>query len=426
MLRLSGPAAGAALVALAGRGLPAPRRAVLAVLADPETGEKLDRGLVLWFPGPTSYTGEDVAELHVHGSPAVVSGLMAALGRLAGLRPAEPGEFTRRAFDHGKLDLTAVEGLADLIAAETAAQRRQALRQMDGALARLYEGWRGDLIHLMARVEADIDFPDEDLPAGLVGLVRGRLPGLIGAMAAHLADDRRGELLRDGYRIAIIGAPNVGKSSLLNALAKREAAIVAATAGTTRDVIEVHLDLAGYPAILADTAGLRATSDAIEGEGVRRARARAAAADLKIALFDASAAPIADPETAGLVDDETLVAVNKTDLALPPATLLGRPALALSVTTGQGLDRLVREIEARIARRLDSGGAAAAPALSRERHRRGLRDCVLALERAQSAELPELLAEDLRLAARALGRITGLVDVEDILDAMFRDFCIGK
>ena len=286
VVRLSGPRAGVALDALAsGRVRPEPRKAALRRLTDPATGARLDEALVLYFEGPASFTGEDVVELHLHGGRAVVAGVVEALGAIEGLRPAEPGEFSRRAFEHGKLDLTEAEGLNDLIHAQTAAQREVALRQMDGALRALYEGWRTSLVSHLAHLEADIDFPDEDLPEGVAGAVRPEIVGLRRSIEDHLADGRRGRALRDGYRIVILGEPNAGKSTLMNALAKSDVAIVSDEAGTTRDVLEVQLDLGGYPVRLIDTAGLRDEgAGAVEAEGIRRARARAEEADLRLVL----------------------------------------------------------------------------------------------------------------------------------------------
>jgi tRNA modification GTPase len=418
VVRVSGPGAGAALVALTDRPLPRRRVATLRRLVDPASAETLDEALVLWMPGPASFTGEDVVELHIHGGRAVVAGVVEALGRRAGLRPAEPGEFTRRAFETGRMDLTAAEAVADLVAAETAAQRRQALRQMGGALARLYDGWRERLVRALAHVEAAIDFPDEDLPGGILGAATGEVAALQVAIGAHLDDGGRGERLRAGVSVAIVGAPNAGKSSLLNALAGRDVAIVSARAGTTRDVIEVHLDLAGCPVILADTAGLRETDDEIEAEGVRRARARAAAADLTVALFDATTAP--DDATRALVGPETIVVRSKADLGAPLGGIGGLP---VSARTGAGLAELLARLTAAVT---DRFAAADQPALTRARHRSALIEARDALARSRSARLPELAAEDLRLAARALGRITGRIDVEDLLDVIFRDFCIGK
>ncbi len=424
VVRLSGPGAGPAVEALAG-DLPPARRASLRSLREPASGAPLDNALVLWFPAPASFTGEDVAELHLHGGRAVTAAVLDALGALPGLRPAEPGEFTRRAFDNEKLDLTAVEGLADLVAAETEAQRRQALRQLDGALGRLYDGWREVLLHGLALAEAEIDFPEEGLPLDLAAKERRKIEDVYTCITQHLEDNGRGERLREGVFVAILGAPNVGKSSLLNLLARRDAAIVAHTAGTTRDVVEVQMDIDGYPATLADTAGLRESADAVESEGVRRALARAADADLKIAVFDAVLWPATDPRTAAVVDDDTLVVVNKIDLHAVPAgvTLGGRRVWPLSCETGEGLAGLVAGLGAEVAGRLQPGNA---PALTRTRHRMALGDCARALGSFLGASAPELAAEDLRLATRALGRITGRVDVEDLLDVIFAEFCIGK
>jgi tRNA modification GTPase len=428
VIRISGPHASAALTAL-GSASPPPRQLRRTRFRDPASGEIIDDGLVARFPAPHSYTGEDMAELHIHGSPAVMSALLEILGHQAGFRMAEPGEFTRRAFENGKLDLTEAEAIADLVAAETAAQRRQALRQLSGELKQLYEGWRKELLRALAHLEAAIDFPDEGLPPEIGTAVTAAAQQLTGEISAHLADDRRGERLRDGLSVAILGPPNAGKSSLLNALARREAAITSSTAGTTRDVIEVHLDLGGYPAILADTAGLRDSSDAIEAEGVRRARARAEEADLKLMVLDATRPEEASPAVRAMVDADTLVLANKIDLAASESVSAWAdgvgtsPALRISVKTGTGLDALLAKLTAELARRFDATGA---PLITRARHRAALEACVAALRRYDAAALPELAAEDLRLAARALGRITGRVAVEDLLDIIFRDFCIGK
>lgn len=415
IVRVSGPMAGPSLERLSGV-LPAPRLARFAALTDPMTGEAIDQGLVLWFPGPASFTGEDVAEFHVHGGPAVVAALLAALGRIGDCRLAEAGEFSRRAFLNGKLDLTQVEGLGDLIEAETAAQRRQALGQMAGGFARIAEAWALRLTRTLAHVEAAIDFPDEDLPDDLLGPARIVAETLEREIKARLADGRRGEILRDGLSVALIGPPNSGKSSLMNALAGRDAAIVSAQAGTTRDVIEVHLDLGGYPVILADTAGIRDGADPIEAEGIRRARARADSADLRLLILDAGAPEQLDG-FAALRNEATLLVWNKVDLRDPPSE-----GLAVSAATGQGLGALIEALAARAEGML--GGDA--PIVTRERHRTALEECVMSLARAVAGADPALVAEDLRLAVRALGRITGRVDVEDLLDVIFRDFCIGK
>jgi tRNA modification GTPase len=423
VFRLSGPLAGPALRALSGSPLPEARRAKRAELSD-GTGAPLDDGLVLWFPGPQSFTGEDVVELHVHGGRAVAAAVTEALLAL-GLEPAEPGEFSRRAFHAGKLDLTQAEAIADLVDADTAAQRRQALRQLGGSLGHLYDDWRERLLRCQAHLEAEIDFAEEDLPGGLGEEARGALRRLAEEIAAHLADGHRGERLRDGLSVAIVGAPNVGKSSLLNRIAGRNAAIVSSLAGTTRDIIEVHMDLGGYPVTLADTAGLRDAAEAIEEEGVRRARARAESADLCLVVFDAEALPVLDPSSVALVNDDALVVVNKSDRCpmLAVDRISGKTPFLISADRGEGIDVLLSALEGRARDLLDGSGA---PAISRARHRRALEETEASLRRALLAPLPELAAEDVRLAARHLGRITGRIDVEEMLDVIFREFCIGK
>ena len=399
--------------------MPAARLARHVRVRDPETGEGIDDGLALWFPGPNSVTGEDVAELHLHGSRAVSAAVMAALAR-RGLRLAEPGEFTRRAFLNGKLDLTQAEAVADLTAAETEAQRRQALRQLEGGLGDLYRGWSERLLRLLAHLEAAIDFPDEDLPPEIEARVAEESAALLGEIEAHLADDRRGERLRDGIAVAIVGPPNAGKSSLLNQLARREAAITSPIAGTTRDVIEVAIDLAGYPVVLADTAGLRDSADVVEREGLRRALARAEAAELRLFVFDA-ARPQDVAGAARWPGPDTLLVANKVDLVGRQASLPAG-ALAVSALTGEGLPNLIERVVVGIAERYDIG----APLLTRARHREALEAAAGAVSRSVGTEFPELRAEDLRIAWRSLGLITGRANVEDLLDVIFRDFCIGK
>lgn len=512
VVRISGPRAGEALKTLMGR-IPDPRKAALARIRGRD-GEIVDQALALWFPGPQSETGEDVAELQLHGGHAVVVAVFAALSQIDGLRMAEAGEFTRRAFENGKLDLTAVEGLADLVMAETEGQRRQAFRQMTGVLRERSENWRTQLIQALALVEARIDFSDEaDVPQDLVAPALRIARSLEGDIASVLAEGNRGERLREGFVVAIAGPPNAGKSTLLNRIAKREAAIVSPYAGTTRDVIEVHLDLGGLPVTLLDTAGIRETDDPVEREGVRRACERAAAADL--ILWVVEAGDTARPDEAGnagrLVDDvgssarSRDVGTGRTarpsdvgftscrpdDREVGPVTRLSsnqsgrapawlirnkidsqqgvtqrnersvqskgknepsvrvneplRNAVSkglteksevefssnestfdISAKTGAGLDVLLDAL----ARRAENFLAGAESALvTRERHRLALQDALAALRRASAPGLSsreDLLAEELRLAARALGRLTGRVDVDDVLDVIFRDFCIGK
>jgi tRNA modification GTPase len=420
VIRVSGPEARQALAALSCK-LPTPRRATRARFIDRRDGETIDDGIALYCPSPASVTGEDVVEVHLHGGRAVLDAVISVLSAQPGFRLAEPGEFTRRAFEHGKLDLTAAEAVADLVAAETAAQRRQALRQLEGRLGALYDGWRARLLRASAYREAAIDFADEELPEGIVEQAGQDVAALIGEVAAHLSDDHRGEIVRDGVSVAIVGPPNVGKSSLLNALAKRDVAITSAIAGTTRDVIEVRLDLKGYPVIVADTAGLREARDSIEAEGVRRARARAEKADLVVVVLDISH-PEEAAELGDLVKDAAVVVLNKADLAVSSRTDPVN-AVAVSAITGEGIPALIDRLASEVERRFAVGGA---PSLTRTRHRAAVEECLVALRRSTRAELPELAAEDLRLAMRALGRITGRVDVEDLLDIIFRDFCIGK
>jgi tRNA modification GTPase len=463
IVRISGPRAGAALKALSGK-IPAPRQAALARIRDPADNEIIDEALALWFPAPHSETGEDVAELQLHGGRAVIAAVLAALATVEGLRPAEAGEFTRRAFENGKLDLTAVEGLADLVMAETQGQRRQAFRQMKGLLGGRAESWRQRLIQALALVEARIDFSDEvDVPDNLLAPALAIARELETEIAAALADSRTGERLREGLVVAIAGPPNAGKSTLLNRLAKREAAIVSPYAGTTRDVIEVHLDLLGWPVTLLDTAGIRDTEDPVELEGVRRARERAAAADLVLWVVDAREAGQNLPKSTkkAQIDPQNWLIRNKIDQLQgrnesratsrrrsehksdPKKTLKNivnnelihkndsvsysnELIFNLSAVTGEGFDQLL----AQLARHAEVFLAGAEQAVvTRERHRLALEEVLAALRRAQGSHVAsheDLLAEELRIAARALGRLTGRVDVEDILDVIFRDFCIGK
>ncbi len=423
VMRLSGPATSQALRALFG-AVPPPRRAVLRALRDGD--EVLDSALVLWFPAPHSYTGEDMAELHLHGSPAVVARVTEALLAL-GLKLAEPGAFTRRAVLNGKMDLTAAEAVADLVHAETESQRKQALRQLGGDLRRLYDDWRERLTQAQAHLEAAIDFADDDVPPDLREMVVAQVRDLAAEMQAHLADGHKGERVREGLYAAIIGAPNAGKSSLLNRLARRDVAIVTAQPGTTRDVLEVPCDLGGYALTLADTAGLREASDLVEQEGIRRALARAGQADFRVLIFDATQTP--DEATLAQYQEGDLVVFNKCDLA-PPPPLPERDGgwgwggvIPVSALTESGLYVLLAALTARAAALADTGSR---PTLTRARHRSAVAETVGALERAAKARQLDLVAEDLRLASRALGQITGAVGVEDLLDVIFRDFCLGK
>ena len=418
VIRVSGPASSASLELLAAR-CPEPRVASLAAITHPLTGSVIDRGLVLWFPAPRSFTGEDSAEFQVHGSRAVLAALLDALSAVPGCRPAEPGEFTRRAFLNGKLDLAAVEGLADLIDAQTEVQRRQALRQYDGALGRWVGDLRERLLDAQALAESAIDFADEgDVSATAFEAALGQTSEIADIIRAELDRPPAGERIREGFVVTLAGPPNAGKSTLLNCLARREAAIVSPHAGTTRDPIEVDLDLDGYSLVLIDTAGLRPTVDPVELEGIARAEAKARAADLVLWLQDATENP-----------------TPPSDPALPQVWTIGtkadRPgipsphhAVLVSAQTGAGLEALIARLKALVIDQLVGGDAAL---VSRARHRIALVDAEAALRRAACVRTDaELMAEELRAAARALGRITGRIDVEEILGAIFSRFCVGK
>jgi tRNA modification GTPase len=422
VVRVSGPSARAAVEALTD-SLPEPRRAVLATLR--RNGEAIDRGLVLFFPGPRSFTGEDVVELHVHGGRAVIAAILSTLGELASFRPAEPGEFTRRAFVNRKLDLTEVEGLADLVAAETEAQRRQALRVAGGGLRHRAEDWRKRLVRARAWVEAELDFVDEaDVPDKAGAHVMEDVAGIAREMRAVLDDEHRGERIRDGAEIVVLGPPNAGKSTLINALARREVAIVAPEPGTTRDLVEVRLDLGGYPVTVVDTAGLRETDGLVEREGIRRARARAAEADIVLWLSDVTA-PVAPAP--GEVAGRLLRVGTKADLVEDRSDrilLAERFDVAISIVDGSGLDILIDQLRRFVA---DEFRPRESDLIVRARHRAALTACADALDAARvNPAQPEIRAEELRRAGDALGRLAGRIDVEDVLDAVFREFCIGK
>jgi tRNA modification GTPase len=420
VLRLTGPDVHSIVASLATKH-PEPRRASLVTFTDPASGVEIDRGLLLFFPGPASFTGEDCAEFHVHGGPAVVAALIRALSAFANTRPALAGEFTRRAFENGKLDLTEVEGLADLIEAETEAQRRQALRQADGGLRRKAEAWRAALLEASALIEAEIDFSDE---ADVATLTRGKLAAILAPVRSDLegalANAQAGERLRDGLVVVIAGPPNAGKSALFNALARREAAIVSPIPGTTRDAIEVHLDMAGCPVTLIDTAGLRPSQDVVEQIGVARARAEAEAADLVLWLSEAEA-PVA-PELSA--NAKIWRILTKLDLcsSRPEAS---NEAIALSAATGENLDLLIERLAAFAGAATGSGEPAL---ITRERHRKAFEAAAAALRRAeQGLHGPvELLAEELRAAVHALEMLIGRIDVETVLGEIFARFCIGK
>ncbi|KAM3876324.1 5-taurinomethyluridine-[tRNA] synthase subunit GTPB3, mitochondrial [Diretmus argenteus] len=455
VVRVSGPASATALGCMAGitHSLLRPRTALLRSITNPRSKEVLDRGLILWFPGPHSFTGEDSAEFHIHGGPAVITAVLQALGSLPGMRPAEAGEFTRRAFHAGKLGLTEVEGLGDLIHAETEAQRKQALRQMSGELGRLYQEWSHKLKRCLAHVEAFIDFSEDELiEDGVLDQVDRSVCDLQAAMESHLKDERRGERLRSGVQVVIAGATNAGKSSLLNTLCQRPAAIVSPIAGTTRDVVETALDISGFPVVLSDTAGLRESPDLVEREGVRRARERVEQADLTLVVVDSTQLPPDVQQVPAFLQEHLqsvlptqehsqtegyLLVLNKTDLvpdeqrqrmekelrcfsSLPPVCVI-------SCQTNEGVQDFLKVLHSRV-KALCGDPLSGAPSLTQARHRAHLQHCVAALaqyQRYRDIDLA-LAAEGVRLALTSLGRITGRVGAEEILDIIFKDFCIGK
>lgn len=418
VIRISGPNANFALQKLA-RRMPPPRQAALVDLVDPKTGQPLDSALTFRFVQPASATGEDSVEFHVHGGRAVVAGVLRALGTLPGFRAAEPGEFARRAFANGKLDLTQAEGLADLIDAETEYQRVQAFRQSRGLLASLYNEWRDRLIEAMALTEAAIDFSDEgDVAENALTDARSRAEDLRAELAAHLTDARRGEIVRSGFRVVLAGPVNAGKSTLLNWLAKRDAAITSEEPGTTRDVIEVKLDVDGLPVVVLDTAGVRDAAGAVEREGIRRSRAQMETADLVLWLSPVSGGD--DHQTDAPPPTSTVV---RTKIDLDPGVLAG--ARAISVETGAGLSEFMDWLSDHVRDRLDGTDE---PVITQVRHRQHVAAALDHIDAfiGSGSLLPELAAEELRLAATEIGRLTGRVDPEDVLGAIFGRFCIGK
>jgi len=423
VIRISGRGAAQAFFALGFKDLPEPRKAVFAKLIN--NNEIIDQALCLWFPAPRSFTGEDTAEFHIHGSIAVIENITNVLSKIEGFRIAEPGEFSKRAFENGKMDLVQAEGLADLIEAETSAQSKQALRAMEGDASKIYDDWRTRIIEIMAFIEAYIDFPDENIPHDLDIQAQGKVAAIIREINSQIANDA-GERIRNGAVATILGAPNVGKSTLINFLSKRELAIVSEIAGTTRDFLEAHLNIEGLPLTVIDTAGLRETQDKIEQEGVRRALSKAENADFKIILID-------DEKNIGDVknfiqDDNSILVMNKIDVQRPAKNeVMGKKFIPISLKEKTGLQELVKEIKARLEKILGNGENAI---ITRKRHKNLLQDCAGELEEfiaARQNNLPiELCGENLRRSAVSLGKIVGKIGVEDILDKIFSEFCIGK
>ena len=425
IIRLSGSASEEVLKILTRKQTTKPRLASLRRIHSPVNQDAIDEGIVIWFPGPNSYTGEDVVEFHVHGGPSITEEVLKSISTIGSCRIAEPGEFTRRAFQSGKMDLTSAEAAADLIDAKTIEQRRQALKQFDGQLAGLYDEWRKQLIDLLAYAESAIDFSDEELPENINKTIKHNILCIKDSIAQHIDDKMVGERIRSGFRVTIVGAPNSGKSSLLNRLATRDAAIVSDIAGTTRDVIEVQMNLEGFAVIISDTAGIRDAQNEVEVEGVRRARKSADEADLLVVVFDALDLPNISDLTSTYITDKSLVLINKVDVLEHnlPSEINGKEILGVSAKTGEGFEEFQLKLNQDIKNYFRNNEQ---PVLTRVRHREALEEALVSLNRSSQAKLPELVAEDIRLAVRSIGKITGRVDVEDVLDIIFNEFCIGK
>ena len=427
VVRVSGKEAAEVVKQLTGDDLPAPRVAVLKKLKNSNTNEMIDEGIVLWFPGPNSYTGEDLAEFHVHGSRAVVSALHSTISGIKNCRLAEPGEFTKLAFQNGKINLLKAEGIADLVSAETEIQRKQAVEIMNGKSSDKFTSWRTKLLKILAHVEAKIDFPDEDLPKDILDEIQKTSNQVSKEIEKVLDDQKVGERIREGFKIAIVGPTNAGKSSLLNYLSKRDVAIVSEIAGTTRDVIETHLNLDGYPVVVSDTAGIRESKNEIEKKGIKLALNRAEDADLKLIIVDAKSVDFTSV-LEELIDENAILIVNKSDLIAGNINneLKKHDHILVSIKNNLNLDKLILKIKKKLENKFISYGDIL---ITRERHRQHLEQCISHLKNFKNkngSEDYDKAAEDLRLATRHLGMIVGKVDVEEILGSIFNDFCIGK
>ena len=427
VVRVSGKEAAEVVKQLTGDDLPVPRVAVLKKLKNSNTNEMIDEGIVLWFPGPNSYTGEDLAEFHVHGSRAVVSALHSSISGIKNCRLAEPGEFTKLAFQNGKINLLKAEGIADLVSAETEIQRKQAVEIMSGKSSNKFTSWRAKLLKILAHVEAKIDFPDEDLPKDILDEIQKTSNQVSKEIEKVLDDQKVGERIREGFKIAIVGPTNAGKSSLLNYLSKRDVAIVSEIAGTTRDVIETHLNLDGYPVVVSDTAGIRESKNEIEKKGIKLALNRAEDADLKLIIVDAKSVDFTSV-LEELIDENAILIVNKSDLIAGNINneLKKHDHILVSIKNNLNLDKLILKIKKKLENKFISYGDIL---ITRERHRQHLEQCISHLKNFKNkngSEDYDKAAEDLRLATRHLGMIVGKVDVEEILGSIFNDFCIGK
>lgn len=427
VIRISGPHTVKCLQSLGVTHHPEHQKAFFHKISDVKTKELVDETLITFFKSPQSFTGEDVAEISIHASPFILKKMFELLSDIDGVRLAEAGEFSKRAFLNGKLDLVQAESIPDLIACETQAQHKQALKQLRGDLGKIYEDWRFRLVETSAHLEAFIDFPEDDLPQDIIDKVEGNVKTLSAQIQAHLSDGKIGQKIKEGLNLAIIGAPNVGKSSLINFLTKSDVAIVSPIAGTTRDVVETHLAIAGMAVKISDTAGLRQTEDVIEKEGIKRALQKAHDADLKIFILDASN-PILDINDQNLIDTNTIVLLNKVDLCEKiPTWISNLNPLPISLTHKINTSNLLGELERKILEILPSSYHEQNSALiTQERYRIALKNAVDFLEEFSLDKEIELAAEDLRMTAREIGKITGKVDIEHLLDVIFSSFCIGK
>jgi len=427
VIRLSGHDTSKVITLLTGKEPPKPRVATLRKINKINTSELIDEGLILWFPGPESYTGEDMAEIQVHGSKAVVDALHSSLSDIKNCRLAEPGEFTKLAFQNGKINLLKAESIADLISSETEIQRQQAIKIMNGKSADQFNILREKLLKILSHIEAKIDFPDEDLPNNVVNEIKNNSYEVMNKIKKILNDQKVGERIREGFKIAILGPTNAGKSSLLNHLSNRDVAIVSEIAGTTRDVIETHLNIDGYPVIISDTAGIRDSKDEIEKKGIKLSLNRAEEADLKLVVVDAKSLYFTDV-LKGLLDENALLVINKSDLLekdIDPEIKKINHVL-ISIKENKNIEELILKIKNNLKNKFLSSDDIL---ITRERHRQHLQQCLDHLKNFyQKKEIEDFdkAAEDLRLATRHLGMIVGKVDVEEILGSIFNDFCIGK
>ena len=427
VIRVSGKNTVQVIKKLTGSQLPKPRVATLKKFNKNGGKELIDEGVIIWFPAPNSYTGEDLAEFHVHGSRAVIKAMQSSIAKIKNCRLAEPGEFTKRAFQNGRINLLKAESIADLISAETEIQRKQALKIMSGKSSDKFNSWREKLLKILSHVEAKIDFPEEDLPKNIINKIQKTSNGILNEIKKTLNDQRVGERIREGFKIAIVGPPNSGKSSLLNYLSKRDAAIVSETAGTTRDIIETHLNLDGYPVIVSDTAGIRNSKNEIEKKGIKIALKRAQDADLKLVIITAKNVDFNSVLRELLIKNAILV-INKSDLLKKKLNIKFRnyEHVLISIKKESNLDKLIVKIKSKLKNKFTTNEDIL---ITRERHRQNLINCVQHLEKFQKKKTARDLdksAEDLRLATRHLGMIVGKVDVEELLGSIFNDFCIGK